>query len=182
MSIFKKLFRKKAQLPTKLADESPGKLMILGIIVMSNEIFGDDSKNFRNRKEQTFELIILSTLLILRRFRKLKPEYYVAFEDDLLDQISLFARQEHIIPMLPVDYAVFVNSRFALYDNEFTLDEDGEVKLPVRTAFNFFERPLTTNGGISDDLFKVLELHVKFPIYYESLLGSLYFMISKKYA
>ena len=182
MSIFDKMFRKQNQLPTQLANESPGKLMILGIIVTSSEIFGDDAKGFRNRKGQTFELIILSTLLILRRFRKLKPEYYVAFEDDLLDQISLFARQEHIIPMLPVDYAIFVNSRFALYDDEFTLDEDGEVKLPVRTAFNFFERPLTTNGGICDDLFKVLELHVKFPIYYESLLGSLYFMISKKYA
>lgn len=176
------MFRKQSQLPTKLANESPGKLMILGIIVASSEIFGEDSKNFRNKKGQTFELIILSTILILRRFRELKPKHYHEFEEDLYNQIYLFAKQEQILQLIPVDFGDFINSRFALYIDEFTLDEDGEVKLPVRTTFNLFVRPLASNSGACDDLFKVLELHVNFPSYYERLIGSLYFMISKKYA
>lgn len=181
MSIFDKIFRKQSQTPKQLDDESAGKLMILGIIVTSCEIFGDDTKDYRNRIGQTFELIILSTILILSKFRELKPKKYDEFEEDLYKQIYIFASQEQIFQMLTVNFKDFINSRFELYADEFSLDEDGEVKLPVRTAFNFFENPLTTNSGLCKDLVKVLELHGNFPFFYERLMQSLYFMIKKKY-
>lgn len=182
MSIFDKMFRKQNQLPTQLANEGPGKLMLIGILVSSTVIFNDEWTDYKKRKGQTLELIILSTLLILRKFRELKPRYYNEFEEDLFEQINLFARQEQIIQMVPVDFADFINSRFVLYDDEFTTDEYEQVKLPAHTAYNLFEKPLLKNSGMCEDIFKVIELQIKFQSFYKRLLMNFEFMISKKYA
>lgn len=182
MNIFDKLFKKQSALPNQLDNESPGKLMLIGILTASTVIFNDEWTGYKKRKGQTFELIILSTLLILRKFRELKPQQYNVFEEDLFNQIHQFARQEQIIPMLPVDFADFVNSRFILYDDEFSIDEKEQVKLPAHTVYNLFEKPLLKESGITADLFKVVMMQIKFQAYYKQLMVSLDFMISKKYA
>jgi len=182
MKILDKLFKKQSDLPSQLSKESAGRLMLMGILVSSPIIFDDEWTDYKIRKGQTFELIILSTLLVLRKFRELKPQNYYEFEEDLLSQIHLFARQEQIIQLLPVDFADFMNSRFILYDNEFSTDVEGQVKLPAHTAYNLFEKPLLKNSGMSEDLFKIMELQIKFQSYYKQLLMNLEFLISKKYA
>ena len=136
MSILNKLFGKQTATTNPLDNESAGNLMLMGIITSSSIIFDDKWTNYKSRKGQTFELIILSTLLILRKFKTVKPQYYQRFEADLFNQIHKFARQEQIIQILPIDFADFINSRFALYDNEFSYDDDQDVKIPVRTVYN----------------------------------------------
>lgn len=182
MSILDKFFKKQLSPSDHLGNESPGKLILGGIIVSSPVIFDDEWTNYKNRIGQTFELIILSTLLILRRFREIRPDKYNEFEEDLFMQIHIFARQEQIIQKLPVDFADFINSRFILYDDEFTMDDDQDVKLPVRTVYNLFVKPLSKESGICDDLFKVVEVQMRFNAYYESLMTSFKLMISKKYS
>ena len=182
MSILDKLFGKQTAITNPLDNESPGNLMLMGIITSSSIIFDDKWTNYKNRKGQTFELIILSTLLILRKFKSVKPQYYQRFEEDLFNQIHKFARQEQIIQMLPIDFADFINTRFALYDNEFSYDDDQDVKIPVRTVYNLFERPLAKDSGVCEDLFRVMEVQIKFQSYYEQLLTNFNFMISRKYS
>jgi hypothetical protein len=182
MNIFDKLLKKQSAIPNQLDIESPGKLMLMGILTSSTIIFDDAWTDYKKRKGQTFELIILSTLLILRKFREIRPQYYIVFEEDFFKQIQLFAIQEQIIQMLPVDFANFINSRFILYDDEFSYDDENQVKLPGHTAYNLFERPLLKNSGLCEDLFKLMELQIKFQSYYKQLMLSLDFMISKKYA
>lgn len=182
MNIFDKIFKKQAALPSQLDKESAGKLMLIGILVSSTIIFDDEWTGYKRRKGQTFELIILSTLLVLRKFREFKPQCYNEFEEDLFDQIHQFARQEQIIQMLPVDFADFINSRFILYDEEFTSDEYDSVQLPAHTTYNLFDRPLLKDSGMCDDLFKVMELQIKFQPYYKRLMMNFDLMISKKYA
>ncbi len=182
MSILDKLFRKQTATTNPLDNESAGNLMLMGILTSSPIIFDDKWTNYKNRKGQTFELIILSTLLILRKFKSVKPQYYQVFEEDLFNQIHKFARQEQIIQMLPIDFADFINSRFALYDNEFSVDDDQQVKIPVHTVFNLFEKPLLKDSGMCLDLFKVMKVQIKFQVYYKHLLTGIDFMISKKYS
>lgn len=182
MNILDKLFKKEPALPPQLNNESAGKLMLIGMLVSSTIIFDDEWTDYKKRKGQTFELIILSTLLILRKFREIRPLKYNVFEEDIFNQIHLFARQEQIIQMLPVDFADFINSRFILYDDEFSTDEDGEVKFPVHTVYNLFEKPLLRNSGICEDLFQLMQVQIKFQTYYERLMVNLDFMISKKYS
>lgn len=179
--MFNKLFKKQSNSPNPLDNESAGKLMLMGILMSSPIIFDDEWMDYKKRKGQTFELIILSTLLILRKFRRALPQHYNEFEQDLFLQIHLFARQEQILDLLPGDFADFVNSRFVLYDDEFSVDEDEQVKFPVHTVFNFFEKPLLKNSGVCEDLFKVMETQIKFKSYYERLMMNYDFMISKKY-
>lgn len=181
MNILDKLFKKQSDLPNQLDNESPGKLMLMGILVSSTIMFEDEWTGYKKRKGQTFELIILSTLLILRKFREIRPLNYNVFEEDIFNQIHLFARQEQIIQMLPVDFADFMNSRFILYDDEFSTDEEGQVKFPVHTVYNLFEKPLLRNSGICEDLFQLMKVQIKFQTYYERLMVNLDFMISKKY-
>jgi hypothetical protein len=182
MSIFDKHFKKQPTPSSQLNSESPGKLMLYGILMSSSIIFDDEWTNYKNRKGQTFELIILSTLLILRKFREIRPSKYNEFEEDLFMQIHLFARQEQIIQMLPIDIADFINSRFVLYNDEFSYDDVQDVKIPVHTVYNLFERPLLQDSGICEDLFQVAEVQIKFKGYYEALLTSFDFMISQRYA
>lgn len=182
MSILDKLFRKQTATTNPLDNESPGNLMLMGIVTSSTIIFDDKWTNYKNRKGQTFELIILSTLLILRKFKSIKPQYYQEFEEDLFNQIHKFAGQEQIIQMLPIDFADFINARFVLYDDEFSVDDDQQVKIPVRTVYNLFETPLAKDSGVCKDLFKVMEVQIKFHSYYERLLTNFNFMISKKYS
>lgn len=182
MNIFDKLIKKQSPAMNQLSNESPGKLMLMGILTSSTLIFDDSWTDYKRRKGQTFELIILSTLLILRKFREIRPRYYKVFEEDFFKQIQLFAMQEQIIQMLPVDFADFVNSRFVLYDDEFSYDDENHVKLPGHTAFNLFEKPMLKNSGLCEDLFKVIELQIKFKAYYQQLMLGMDFMISKKFA
>ena len=182
MSLLDKLFRKQIETSNPLDNESPGNLMLMGIITSSPIIFDDKWTNYKNRKGQTFELIILSTLLILRKFESVKPQYYHEFEEDLFDQIHKFARREQIIQMLPIDFADFINTRFVLYDNEFSVDDDQQVKIPVHTVFNLFEKPLLKDSGMCLDIFKVMKVQIKFQIYYKRLYSDFDFMISKKYS
>ena len=182
MSILDKLFRKQTATTNPLDNESPGNLMLMGIITSSPIIFDDKWTNYKNRKGQTFELIILSTLLILRKFETIMPQHYQEFEEDIFNQIHKFARQEQIIQMLPVDFADFINSRFVLYDDEFSVDDDQQVKIPVHTVFNLFEKPLLTDSGICLDLFKVMRVQLKFQVYNKQLQSGFDFMISKKYS
>jgi len=182
MNIFDKLLKKQPTVINQLDNESPGKLMLMGILTSSTIIFDDAWTDYKKRKGQTFELIILSTLLILRKFREIRPRYYNVFEEDFFKQIQLFALQEQITQMLPIDFADFINSRFILYDDEFSYDDEDQVKLPGRTAFNLFERPLLKNSGICEDLFKMMEFQIKFQSYYQQLMWGLDFMVSKKYA
>jgi len=181
MSIFDKLFKKESDFPSQFGNESAGKLMLIGILVTSPIIFDDEWTNYKKRKGQTFELIILSTLLILRKFRKICPHHYNEFEGDFFNQIHLFVQQEQIIQMLPSDFVDFINSRFVLYDDEFSVDEQEEVKFPVQTVYNLFEKPLLKDSGICEDLFKIMETQIKFQSYYEQLMISFDLMISKKY-
>jgi len=182
MGILDKLFRNQTATSNPLDNESPGSLMLMGIITSSSIIFDDKWTDYKKRRGETFELIILSTLLILRKFKSVKPQYYHEFEADIFNQIHKFARQEQIVQMLPIDFADFINSRFALYDNEFSYDDDQDVKIPVRTVYNLFERPLVKASGICEDLFKVMEVQIKFQSYYERLLTNFNLMISKKYS
>jgi len=182
MGILDKLFKKQTDPSGQLDNESPGNLMLMGIITSSTIIFDDKWTDYKKRRGETFELIVLSTLLILRKFKSVKPQYYQKFEEDLFKQIHKFARQEQIIQMLPVDFADFINSRFVLYDDEFSVDDDHQVKTPFRTVYNLFERPLAKDSGVCEDLFKVIEVQIKFKAYYEQLLTSFNFMISKKYS
>ena len=182
MKILDKIFKKPATMPDQLDNESPGNLMIIGILVASTLIFDDEWTDYKKRKGQTFELIILSTLLILRKFKELKPQHYDEFEEDIFNKIHSFARQEQIIEMLPVDFADFINTRFVLYDDEFSTDEYEHVKLPARTVYNLFERPLVKDSGSTTDLFKMGMMQIKFLAYYKQLIVSLDFMISRKYA
>jgi len=182
MGILDKLFQKQTDPSGQLDNESPGNLMLMGIIASSIIIFDDKWTDYKRRRGETFELIILSTLLILRKFREIRPMQYNKFEEDLFMQIQKFARQEQIIQMLPMDFADFINSRFVLYDDEFSVDDHHQVKTPVHTVYNLFERPLAKDSGVCEDLFKVIEVQIKFKAYYEQLLTSFNFMISKKYS
>ena len=179
MGILDKLFKKQTDPSGQWDNESPGKFMLLGILVSSPVIFNDEWTNYKNRKGQTFELIILSTLLILRKFREIRPMQYNEFEEDIFMQIHLFASQEQIVQKLPMDFADFINSRFILYNDEFSCDDDQDVKIPVHTVYNLFERPLVKDSGICEDLFKVMEVQMKFQSYYERLLTNFNLMISK---
>lgn len=139
--MFDKFFKKQSGQQDPLNNESAGRLMLMGILTSSTIIFDDEWSDYKKRKGQTFELIILSTLLILRKFRETLPRHYSGFEEDLFTQIHIFARQEQIIEKLPCDFADFINSRFVLYDDEFSVDEDEQVKFPVHTVYNLFETP-----------------------------------------
>jgi hypothetical protein len=182
MNIFDKLLKRQSPVTNQLDNESPGKLILMGILTSGTIIFDDAWTDYKKRKGQTFELIILSTILILRKFREIRPRHYNVFEEDFFKQIQLFAIQEQIIQMLPIDFADFINSRFVLYDDEFSYNDENQVKLPGHTAFNLYERPLLKNSGLCEDLFKVMELQIKFQSYYQQLMLGLDFMISKKYA
>ena len=182
MGILDKIFRKQTATTNPLDNESAGNLMLMGIVTSSPIIFDDKWTDYKKRRGETFELIILSTLLILRKFKSVKPQYYQEFEADIFNQIHKFARQEQIVQMLPIDFADFINSRFVLYDNEFSFDDDQDVKIPVHTVFNLFEKPLLKDSGMCHDLFKVMKVQIKFQLYYKRLYSDFDFMISKKYS
>lgn len=180
--MFDKFFKKQSDEQDPLKNESAGRLMLMGILTSSPIIFNDVWTDYKKRKGETFELIILSTLLMLRKFRETIPRYYSEFEKDLFTQIHIFARQEQIIENLPCDFSDFINSRFVLYSKEFSVGEDDEIKLPVHTVYNLFEIPLLKDSGVCEDIFKIMETQIKFNNYFKQLVISFNFMVSKKYA
>lgn len=182
MGILDNFFKKEPNTDELLKNHSAGSFMILGMLVSSSIIFNDEWKDYKKRKGETFELMILSTLQILRKFNEIKHSEYSSFEEDLFKQLFNFARQELIIEKLPCDLDDFVNSRFVIYDSEFSLDYDEQVKLPVHTAYNLFVNPLEMNSSKCEDLFKVMELQIKLNAYYEALNINFNFMLSKKYS
>jgi len=180
--MFDKILEKQSGQQDPLDNESAGKLMLMAILVSSTIIFEDEWIDYKKRKGQTFELITLSTLFILRNFKEIVPRHYSEFEADLFTQIHIFAKEEQIIEKLPCSFVDFINSRFTLYDDEFSLDEEEKVKFPLHTVYNLFEKPLLKDCGICEDLFKVMETQIKFNSFYEALMTNFNFVISKKYA
>lgn len=182
MSILSKFFGSESSSRNFLDNESAGKLMLMGILVSCPTLFNDNWTDYTRRKGQTFEVIIFSTLIILRKFRKIRPSHYSKFEEDIFNQIHNFARKEQIISMLPCDFSDFINSRFILYDEEFSFVEDEAVKFPAKTVYNLFEKPLQINSGVCEDLFKIMEIQVKFHSFFEELFKNFDLMILKKYS
>jgi hypothetical protein len=165
-----------------LTNEGPGKLMIIGIIISSDLVFGDRGPEYSHRKEATFELMILSTLYLLQKFEQEKPEYYLDFEKNLYQEIYLFAKDEGILEIIPHNIEEFINSRFILYDNEFSKEYPEQIKIPAHTTYNLLVKPLQIESGICEDLFKTTALLARLNNYYESLNKMFKLMIEKKYS
>jgi len=67
MKIINSLFAKRYKEKDQLKGLSAGNLTVMGMILASSTFFNDDWQNFRNRKEKTFELMILSVIFILKK-------------------------------------------------------------------------------------------------------------------
>jgi len=181
MKIINSLFAKRYKEKDQLSGLSAGNLTVMGMLLASSTFFNDDWKNFRNRKDKTFELMILSVIFILKKVKQFRPLYYHEFTDDLFHQFYLFARQEQIIQMLPVDYTTFLESRLIQYNNEFSLDDEGMIKLPGHFAYNLLVHPLSEESGICENLFELMSVQEKILPFYEQLMWNIDAMISLKF-
>ena len=181
MKIINSLFAKRYKEKDQLSGLSAGNLTVMGMLLASSTFFNDDWKNFRNRKDKTFELMILSVIFILKKVKQVRPLYYHEFTDDLFHQLYLFARQEQIIQMLPVDYTTFLESRLIQYNNEFSLDEEGMINLPGHFAYNLLIHPLSEESGICENLFELMSVQEKILPFYEQLMWNIDAMISLKF-
>ncbi len=181
MKITDSLFHRRQKEKDQLKDLSAGNLCVLGMIMASSTFFNDNWANFRNRKDTTFELMILSVLFVLRKFMEVRPLAYNVFSDDLFNQVYLFAHREQIVQRLPVNYNDFMGSRLFLYNDEFSMDEEGMIKLPGHLAYNLLMHPLLKDSGICENLVELMSVQEKILPFYEQLMCSFDVMISLKY-
>ena len=152
------LCRKEA-LKIQNACKVAGRYATAGIVVTSSTIFEDDWTNYTKRIGQTFELMIMSAILVLFKFNDSRPAYYKEFNDSLWFNIYLFAQQEGIIGMLPVEYLDFINSRLKLYKKELYEAEDGMTKIPAHLPYYIYYRPLSKETGVCENMDELMSFY-----------------------
>jgi hypothetical protein len=175
--------KKKERLMHKLTSEifsegkqSFGKLMIAASIMNSKIILEEEP--FKVNKGKLFEVLIFSCWHILKECHYLKPDKYQFLEKDLIQELILFMQKQRILSSLPCDVTDFINSRFILYSEEFTvivdeLREEPVVPIPVRTAYNFFDTPLKLESGKCLDPFRIIQMQQKLKHFFDVLNKSL---------
>jgi len=142
MGIFDKMFGK--------AKKTRAELIMLSCVKVGDIIL---DKNQRS-KGAIFEVLLFSSLHILKEFKQKKPDLYSRFETDYFEAVFNFARKEGILSHLPCDFSEFINNRFQLYDQQLKsiFDNPQGTFIPSKIVYNFYEQPLTKYGGVSCDL------------------------------
>lgn len=126
-----------------------------------------------------FEVLLFSSLHILRVYRQKQPALYSRFEADYFEAVYNYAQKEGIINQLPCEFPEFVNNRFKLYDQQLNslYDNPQRTFIPTKIVYNFYENPLTRNGGNSSDLEAALILIAKMKYLFETLNGCIELII-----
>jgi hypothetical protein len=141
MGLFGKMFEPKV---------SVARLMLEACLKGSNIMLEENQIS----KGAVFEVLLFSSLHILREYKQKRPNLYGQFEEDYFGEVYRFARKEGILNNLPCRFPEFINDRMRLYDQQLkSMDNNPEGKfMPTKIVYNFYERPLTNNGGDSYDL------------------------------
>lgn len=169
MGLFDKMFGKPKETPARL-------IMLSG--VMASEIMLEKNQL---SKGAVFEVLLFSSLHILRKFRQRRANLYTQFEADYFNEVHNFAREEGILNQIPTDFTDFVNNRFQLYGQQLNsmYDNNEGNFIPTKIAYNFYEKPLTKDSGDSFDLPAVMMLTMKMKHLFEALDGSVDLIIKE---
>jgi hypothetical protein len=139
--------------------ETPGRLTFL-CMVRANEIILDKRQNSDG---VSFEVLLFSSLHVLRKFRQRRPHLYDQFEAELFNELVKFTQEKGILNQLPSGFANFVNNRFELYGQQLNSIREDRNFLPTKMAFNFFETPLKLESGDCFDMTKVFKMSMSIP-------------------
>jgi hypothetical protein len=159
--------------------ESQARLIFLAG-VMSGEIMLEKNQL---SKGAVFEVLLFSSLHILRRFHNKRPQQYSTFEAEFFLELRSFANEQGILNIIPCDFTDFVNNRFQLYGQQMNAmyDNSEDTSLPTKIAFNFYDKPLTLNGGVSFDLPAIMTMTMKIKYLFEALDNSIDLVLNNKF-
>lgn len=151
--------------------ESHAKLILLAGVTSSKIMF---EKN-QISKSAVFEVLLFSSLHILRTYQQKRPQQYSNFEADYFIELYKFAKNEGLLDKIPGDFTEFVNNRFQLYGQQLNLmenDSEGTF-IPAKIAFNFYITPLLLNSGDNIDLYAIMIMTMKIKQLFRALEDSI---------
>ena len=155
--------------------DTPAKMLVSASLLASMLIFNEGE----NTKEGAFELMLFGTVSIFAKFRKVRPHLFNQFKDEYFLELHKFCYNEGIIRLLPCDFFDFIEDRLSFYSQQMVeiMTNNKVDYLPTKIAYNFYERPLTLNGGIVSDLESLMILRFKFKSLFEFWDNSVYTVI-----
>ncbi|HEY5391249.1 MAG TPA: hypothetical protein VIJ57_03955 [Hanamia sp.] len=170
MGLFSKIFHKPKESQAKL-------ILISG--VMASEIILEKNQF---SKGAAFEVLLFSSLEILRIYKQKQPQYYSQFESEYFIELFNFAKVEGILNQIPGDFTNFVNNRFILYGQQLSsLYNNKGSFIPTKIAYNFYEKPLQLNSGDNLDLPAIMLMNIKIKHLFEVLDSSVELVLSGKF-
>lgn len=151
-AVLKRHYNSKDSLVQTLQKKSDGEKLFM-------VVFGGIVEIKRSYKDLTnfgkFEVILFNSVVAFLEYESEYPGKYESIKNDLFIHIFKQARVYNI-PMIDIELARFVNSRFETYLEEiirfFDPEEEGYMLLKTYTLF--YEHPLKQDPEISYDLFE----------------------------
>lgn len=132
--------------------------------------------------KHAFEMMLLGTAYIFLKFRSERLNLYDKFSYDYLQEIYRFTKKFGLRCFLPCEFIDFVNNRLQFYGGQIQLILEGDVTyIPTKIAYNFYDTPMTLEGGIMLDLQKVMILSFNLRYFFKSLEECTDIMITTDY-
>ena len=128
-----------------------------------------------------FEALLFASIYTLRFIRNYNPRIYNQFEKDYFMEVLLFANSQGITKQLSINVNDFINGRMEMYGNELNhllSNENGDY-VPIKFAYNLYEKPLKPTSGESWDLEKTFLLAYKIKTVIETINDGTSSLIAK---